>query len=475
MRAFGFLLLLASLAIQADPPLKPIDRSSSSCRIVGVNLVNVNVRSPANAIRTNMTILIEGDQIADIRSTTSDDLASLAAQQQGHESDPVPTLVDGRGLYAVPGLIDTDVHLQTDGNESVLLRTFLANGVTAILDAGNASPRIYQWRRQSLSKFFVGPRIEVSGPFITARPTPAPGMTVVTTTQDAQRDIRSRVAGGAEFASIAASLPPALSYDVIRLAERRGIRVIGHLGQTNALEATAFGISIIATLSGVPDSAVPDPERVRVEHIKGSSEGWLASNNAWLRADSAQLTELIRHLVANHVALSPSLWFQKTFATQGEDTVEKRDAVGFSYAPKDILNRWGQFDLESNNAEVYRGAWNHQVSFVKSFVQSGGWLITGSDSSHTFDPPGFALHLEMETLEAAGITPFQVLRAATVLASRALGHEEEYGSIEIGNRADLLLIDGNPIEDIKNTRHIRRVFRSGIAYDPKDLLRGLPR
>src|SRR5487761_2126800 len=104
------------------------------------------------------------------------------------------------------------------------------------------------------------------------------------------------------LASLAAPSLPALRHPYLPPLAMKSSGWLN--GGESALEATAFGISIIATLSGVPDSAVPDPERVRAEHIKGSSEGWLASNNACLRADPVQLTELIRHLVANHVALS---------------------------------------------------------------------------------------------------------------------------------------------------------------------------
>lgn len=75
----------------------------------------------------------------------------------------------------------------------------------------------------------------------------------------------------------------------------------------------------------------------------------------------------------------------------------------------------------------------------------------------------------------AGIAPFEALKAATVNASRAMGQEEHFGSIEIGNRADLLLIDGNPLEDIKNARNIRVVFRAGNLYTPRQLLAGLPK
>lgn len=248
---------------------------------------------------------------------------------------------------------------------------------------------------------------------------------------------------------------------------------MGHLGRTNAIEATSLGINIITHLSGVADAALPDPEIARVQHALGFAQGWQTTNAAWGQVVPEKLSDLIRRMVANRVALSPTLWFQKVFATWGQDTEEKQEAVKYSHAPPAIVKGWQQFTMELGDPNIYKSAWPLQKQFVRAFYEAGGLLIAGTDTPNQFVAPGFGLHQEMETLVEAGVPPFEALKAATVNASRALGHEEDFGSIEIGSRADFVLIEGNPLEDLKNARRIRLVSRGGIPYTPARLLAGL--
>lgn len=248
---------------------------------------------------------------------------------------------------------------------------------------------------------------------------------------------------------------------------------MGHLGRTNALEATTLGINIITHLSGIADAALPDPETARVQQALGFAQGWQTTNAAWGQVVPEKLSALIRRMVANRVALSPTLWFQKIFATWGEDTEEKQEAVKYSHAPAAIMKGWQHFTMDLGDPDIYKSAWPLQKQFVKAFYEAGGMLIAGTDTPNQFVAPGFGLHQEIETFVEAGIPPLEALKAATVNASRALGHEEDFGSIEIGSRADFLLIEGNPLEDLKNARRIRTVFKGGIPYTPARLLSGL--
>jgi imidazolonepropionase-like amidohydrolase len=466
-------VLLALVGLESPGATKGPARSYE---IIGITVVNVNARSPATALLSNSTIILEGDRIASIRPTTQADLTQLALRPASPaDGKTASQLIDGRGQFLIPGLIDTHVHLDWDGDETPMLKLLLANGVTSILEAGNSSEKVARLRRQSLSEDFVAPRMETSGAIITAAPAAQPGMTVVSTPKQVKQALTARVLAGSHFAKIYAQLPPALTFEVIQQAQRRGMRVVGHLGRTNALEATAFGINIITNLSGIPDGELPDPNVVRSQHEMGFSQGCQATNAAWPHTIPKQMDELIRHMVANHIALAPTLWSQKVLATLGEETPEKDEAVKLSHAPPSILERWQRSLMDVGDPAIYKTAWPDQINFVRAFEEAGGLLVTGTDTPNSYVAPGLSLHQEMETFIEAGITPFDALKAATVNASRALGQEDHLGSVEIGNRADLVLIEGNPLEDVKNARHIRLVFRSGNPYDPAKLLAGLPR
>ncbi len=450
-------------------------RSTERLLIVGVTVVNVNALSAATALRPDMTIVVAGDRIVDLRPATQDDLKSLklGKEDSGEEGIGSSHSIDGRGLFVIPGLIDTHVHLEWGNDEVSMLKILLAKGVTAILEAENPSEKLFRIRRQSLSRDFPGPRMEVCGPLITSPPAAWSHMTVVTTANQVKQAVRARAVAGAKFAKIYAQLPPPLSQSVIDGAHRRGMRVMGHLGRTNALEATMLGINIITHLSGIADAALLDPETVRSQHALGFSQGWQASNAAWGQVVPEKLSDLIRRMVANRVALSPTLWFQKVFATLGEETEEKQEAVKYSHAPPGLLKGWQHFTMDVGDPDIYKSAWPRQKQFVRAFFEAGGILIAGTDTPNQFVAPGFGLHQEIETLVEAGIPSFDALKAATVNASRALGHEEDFGSIEIGTQADFVVIEGNPLDNLRNARRIRIVFRSGKPYSPRRLVAGL--
>ena len=468
---------LPLLYLHASPPGSfPFRKArAQTLLIAGVTVVNVNAPKAATALRANMTIVVQGDRIADVRPAVQEDFEDLKVrtEEANGGNAGLGRRIDGRGLFAIPGLIDTHVHLEWNNDEASMLKILLASGVTSMLEAGNPSKKIFRIRRQSWSRNFLGPRMEVCGSIITSPPAAWSQMTVVTTTKQVKQAIRARANAGAKFAKIYAQLPPDLSQTAINEAHRRGMRVMGHLGRTNALEATTLGINIITHLSGIADASLPDSESARTRHAMGFAPGWQMTNRAWGQVLPEKLSDLIRRMVANRVALSPTLWFQKIFATWGEDTEDKQEAVRYSHAPPAILKGWQHFTMDLGDPSIYKSSWPIQKQFVRAFYEAGGLLIAGTDTPNQFVAPGFGLHQEIETFVEAGIPPFEALKAATVNASRAMGHEEDFGSIEIGTRADILMIEGNPIEDLKNARRIRMIFRDGIPYTPARLLAGL--
>lgn len=251
-----------------------------SFQIVGVTIVNVNALTPSVMLRPNVTLLLQKGKIALLRPTTEEDIKSLSRPQGARHEGESTQVIDGRGLYAIPGLIDTHVHLEWNGDEATLLKLFLANGVTTVLDTGNLPQRVFSLRKKVMRGEILGPRIEACGAAITSPPAAWRGMTVVTTPVQVRQAVRERARQGAKFVKIYAQLPPDLSSVLVHSAHSRGMRVIGHLGRTNAMEATEMGINIITHLSGIADAALSDPELARAQHARGFSEGWQASNAA---------------------------------------------------------------------------------------------------------------------------------------------------------------------------------------------------
>lgn len=253
------ILLLITLALvstmsagHVKPAQKPATAkpASRALAIVGATLVDVNGKSNIQ----DAVVLIEGNKIKAVGPRAKVRLP------RGAE------VIDARGKYLIPGLIDTHTHSAYDGKDSWLSSRFLANGITTVLDTGSLPP-VYELKRRIANGELQGPRMLVCGPMITGEPIAFPMSEIVKTPEAARQAVDARVAAGADMIKTHAQLPPDELRAAIDEAHKKGLRTISHTGRTNALEAVLAGTNILTHLVGVPDAAVGDPEKIRTVHI----------------------------------------------------------------------------------------------------------------------------------------------------------------------------------------------------------------
>lgn len=450
------LLLLVTLALVTTTGaglVKPVQKStaakpvSRTLAIVGATVIDVTGKSNI----PDAVVIIEGDKIKAVGSR------ARVKVPRGAE------VIDARGKFLIPGLIDTHTHSSYDGKDSWLSSRFLATGITTVLDTGSLPP-VYDLKRRIAIGELQGPRMLVCGPMITGEPVAFPMSETVKTPDEARRAVDARVAAGADFVKTHAQLAPDDLRAAIDEAHKKGLRTISHTGKTNALEAVLAGTNILTHLVGVADVAVPDPEKIRSAHTTAFLAGWIASSLAWPQADQAKLDGLIHEMVSRHVFYSPTLSIHHTIAL-ARDPDAFRDRAVASGPPDLVLKDWEGLAKQPFDTAPFKKAWINMQQFVKRFYDGGGVLIVGTDTAAVYQAPGLSAHEEMRLMAELGIPVIDALRAGTINAARALGIDRETGSIEAGKLADIVIIDGDPLADINNTRKIARVIKAGAVYE----------
>ncbi len=401
------------------------------------------------------TVVIEGERIAS--------LGPGALVPEGLET------IEGRGLWAMPGLIDTHVHLELVGRAA--LPVWLALGVTTIRDLGGALDFLVESRRL-LENGAVGPRLLFAGPMIDGDPPTWPTLNRATLDAEAAaRAVEEHLKAGADAIKLYTTLPlDSLRRCVEQVAGR--VPVTGHLGRTLASEAMEAGINGLehALLTPYNDLA-PDGMRTTPGETMMSSGFWMKVVDGWLQADfdSEQARRWIDLLVRKDVSFCPTL----TVVPLAGDAPDEEE---LRHVPH-VAERWLEATQQRQAVEAppalqerARRTRAKLQELVSRVQEAGARVVSGTDTGAVRSlVPGFSLHRELVLLSGAGLSNMEVLRAATARAAEAL-RRDDLGVIAPGKRADLLLLRRNPLDGVGALREIHRVVRDGRVYDPAALL-----
>lgn len=365
----------------------------------------------------------------------------------------------------LPGLFDLHAHYAVDlrgegrvDETEVYPILFLANGVTSTFPAGEVQPdKMRDLRVRIEAGEAVGPRLFNSGPYFgSARPGWDPSITA----DSIRAEVDYWVAQGARAFKAKGITAPHLQA-LIERAHHHGLTVTGHLGSgyresVNPRDAIAMGID-------------------RVEHFMGG-DAMPAERSAYaslveMTPDMPEFERIAR------LYIDEGVYFDATISAYGY--YGKRDSVIYDYFHDEMkyLTPYARELVESNLPrqvnEQFERIHHVKRQLIRKFWEMGGEdLITlGTDHPSWGEYfSGFSVHRELHAFVISGIPPADALRFATINAARALGVADELGTIEAGKRADLVVVGGNPLEDIRHTRDVRLVIRDGKRYEPASLL-----
>jgi len=339
-------------------------------------------------------------------------------------------VVDAKGKTVMPGLWDMHAHFEQVEWGPI----YLAAGVTTIRDVGNELDFIVAVRDAVAAGRGIGPRMLLAGIIDGPGPNGLGAVRAATPDEARQRVDRYHDAG---FAQI--KVYSSISLDVLRAitaeAHRLGMTVTGHVPQgMNAFAAIDAGLDQInhaQYLTAVADSG---PDR------------------------------LIAALKKHKTVIDPTLALYELLArplTQPIDTFEP----GIRKVARELETPLGGFGSSPEFAAQHRRQFEDEVAIVGRLHRAGIPIVAGTDQS----VPGYSLHRELELYVQAGFSPLEALQSATVVPARVMGKESDSGTIQPGKRGDLVVLDGNPLDDIHNTRRIYRVITGGHVFDPAPL------
>jgi len=324
--------------------------------------------------------------------------------------------IDGRGRYLMPGLADMHVHLHFADE----LGVYLAHGITTVRNM-RGGPEHLAWREEVRSGRRPGPNVLTSGPTLGGSPLRNPAFTAVDSPADGRRVVAEQASAGYDFVKVHSRIRPDVYAAIAETARARDIRVVGHYLPEVGLDAQVR------------------ERQASLEHV---------SDIAAVLTDA-----LARRMAATRTFVAPLLCTDYT----GE--APATDLPGLLARPKQAWREPSERDRRA----------------VSMLLSAGVPLLAGTDASLPAMRPGESLGLEMRSLAAAGLTPRGVLAAVTRNAGQFIpprqGHWPDFGTIRSGARADLLLLDANPLEDPLRALSPRSVVASGRLYETSDLAR----
>ena len=409
--------------------------------------------------RPDTTVVIQGNRITGIAPSST--LVPKAGQ-----------VVDARGEYLIPGLWDMHTHVYFDSTAAdgtdLVLPLFLANGITGIRDMGSKLDSILEARDHVNAHGLFGPRMIVSGPMLDGPKSTYKAVIPIATPEDGRRAVDLLKSRGTEFVKVQSGVPREAYFAIAEEAKKVGIPFEGHVPDAiRASEAVAAGQVTFEHLIGIFEASSPDESK----YLTGKK-----TVGMFLKTyDPAREDKIIRLLAKNHVWQCPTLYWER-----GQwlvDAIDYNQDPDLAYAAHSwVTKQWPASrasilkTLDTDPLPVREKFVTHELDIVRKLHVANVPFIAGTDTPAGVDViPGISLHLELQRFVAAGFTPLEALQTATINAADFMNRRSDFGTVQIGRIADLVLLQANPVEDITNTRKIAAVVTDGHYLSANDL------
>jgi len=481
---FGMLFLAAVTAVF---PAQPRAQAQKPSVVSGKRYPRIVIRN-ATVVDGNGTpaagpkdIVIEGNRITDVVG-----IDPVALRSGRSRRPPGDVEIDAAGKYVLPGLIDAHAHLQ-DERAGVPqpfdyeLKLWLACGITTVRDVGSDTGKALELRRKSQAGEIAAPRIYLYPMFNNTSPVPK----TPDQARERVRKLHEMGVDGIKILGIDRDLMAAMEDE----AHKFGLRIAHHAGveETNAWDDIKLGTTSIEHWYGIPDAAL----EAGVQNFPSSYnynnevDRFRYAGRLWREASPERLSKVLEAMVAAHVAWVPTMDIyeasrdlqraqtQPWFADYLHPTLEE-------YFRPDPANHGSYFiGWTSTDEAFWKENYRIWMAALKEFEEKGGLIGAGDDAGFIYQMYGFGLIRELELHQEAGLHPIKVIQHATGNNAKILGQEASIGRIKAGFLADLIIVNGNPLENLKvlyptgvtEIRNGKEVKSGGVEWTVKD---GIP-
>jgi imidazolonepropionase-like amidohydrolase len=449
----------------------------ASCQLepapTGTAIANVTVIDAVNGVRENQTVVFDGDEITTISSSGSD--LSVAET------------VDGTGKFLIPGLWDFHVHLTYDDRfTNSMPALFLSYGITSVRDTGGLMHKILPVVEKMRAEGAVAPRVFFAGPlldgnFVVYDGESRPEIGVQNATpDDARKMIRDLEAQGVDFIKIYEMVSPAVFEAMVETAQELDLPIASHVPLSLRASTAGPSVDSIEHLRNIElDCASNSPELLETRLGLLKNPDGLSGGD--LRSSLHSLQRLPAIADYNETRCDQTL--ETLLSTTQVPTLR---LIALPLAPPYLKDGWQ--DALSRIREDVREDWSEFLTAFTSnpndeFTTFGEWSLfliarmhargipigAGTDTPIFLAVPGYSLHSELKMLVRAGLSPLEAIESATVRPAEYFSLQDEMGSVDVGKKADLVLLDANPLDDIANTRQIAAVVSKGRIFTPDEL------
>ena len=441
---------------------------------------NINIIDPIDGLSSNKTVVITKNKITEIFNSNE-----IKVSKKNK-------IFNGEAKFLIPGLWDAHVHFayQTELADS-MMDLFLLHGITSLRDTGGPFDFVNRYKQNSLENPKTKARLKIAGPLLDGKFNVYDGsdhthpVLSIKNVDDNElrKNVEMLIENKVDFLKAYEMLSPSQFKLLTELAKKNNLKLTGHVPLSINVEiASSSGLNSIEHFRNIELSMTKmtnDLLKERKEILKnksalrGASLRSLLHNRQRMRSiynlDSSKIKNVVDILAKNDTWQIPTLKLYKNFASKSYKS--KQYDSYLNLLPKNIGENWRKTisQLEDNEDKERMDFTKWQSSMVKYMHKKGITFMAGTDTPIGFLVPGLSLHQEIEELTNSGLTNLEALKAATINPSKYFNLQDSLGRIKPNYIADLIILNQNPLIDIKNTRKISAVIKDGFFMNRKYL------
>lgn len=416
--------------------------------IKNVNIVDVH----SGQIISKQNIIVTNGKFSSITASSSDN------------NENFRIVIDGSNKYVMPGLAEMHAHIpqpREDGNDRIeeTLFLYLSNGITTIRGM-LGHPHHLKLREEAKKDSVLSPRIFTSSPSMNGNS--------VKTKEEAIAKVTQYKKDGYDFLKIHPGIKREVFDQMVQTANKVGITFAGHVPvDVGILHALNSGYTSIDHIDGFLEGLVPESA-----NVNPNQNGFFGYNFTDL-ADVSKIDGLVQLSKQNKVWIVPTQsLFDRWFAPVDAEKILAQPEM--QYMPKSTLDNWYRSHQNYTQNQAFSlEKWSKfndiRMQLLKKLQENGQGILLGSDAPQVFNVPGFSIHHEMQGMKNAGLTNLEIIRSGTINPATFFDMNDTFGEIKVGLSADFILIDANPIEDIKALKQLSGVMLRGQWLSKKTI------